>query len=359
MPALEAYATRSREFGADHTALAQDLGVYAKGMVERDVWVGRIGEAFRQADRATGPVPPGVVLTTDEAVNAARERIALDIARQLLQYQDHPVNLSPELVQYAREVARQVGISEQLMLMILWQEQQWYQNADPAGPVDEFGQFFNWSLRELGIRPDKSLGVAHMKVSTLRDLIRTHHLTDVNGRDLNSYSDDELAKWLEVDQRSAIYLAGLYLKDLQHKQGDWSDKQTFYLYASDSDQVREGNRKFGDATEGRQNEIYERGKNWDRVMPAIDAALEWERLSPEERRRALETLAAQRSPDPPLIGEPERQRVHLNFPYPPPPGVQIGAEITKERLPPTVPPPPTSMPPPGPAPTPPPAPPPR
>lgn len=73
--ALETYKTRCREFGADHTELASSLSVHAALMEQLDWWVGRVGEAFRQADRAPGPVPPGVVLSTEEAVEAARERI--------------------------------------------------------------------------------------------------------------------------------------------------------------------------------------------------------------------------------------------------------------------------------------------
>lgn len=71
LQALETYRTRCPEFGADHTDLAYTLGEHATAMEELDGWVGRVGEAFRQADRAPGPAPEGVVLTTEEAVKVA------------------------------------------------------------------------------------------------------------------------------------------------------------------------------------------------------------------------------------------------------------------------------------------------
>ncbi|MGH8884626.1 MAG: hypothetical protein ACRDYX_05530 [Egibacteraceae bacterium] len=75
---LEAYRTRCREFGADHTELAYTLGAHAKGMEGPDGWVGRVGEAFRRADRAPGPVLPGVVLPTEEGLKAKIGREAED-----------------------------------------------------------------------------------------------------------------------------------------------------------------------------------------------------------------------------------------------------------------------------------------
>lgn len=68
---LETYRTRCGEFGADHTALAYALGEYATAMEDLDGWVGRVGEAFRNADRAPGEAPEGVVLTTEESVKVA------------------------------------------------------------------------------------------------------------------------------------------------------------------------------------------------------------------------------------------------------------------------------------------------
>lgn len=68
---LEAYRTRCPQYGADHTQLAYSLGQHATAMEDLDGWVGRVGEAFRHADRAPGPVPVGVVLTTDESVKVA------------------------------------------------------------------------------------------------------------------------------------------------------------------------------------------------------------------------------------------------------------------------------------------------
>lgn len=68
---LQAYRARCPEFGADHTELARTLREHATAMEQLDGWVGRVGEAFRRADRAPGPVPVGVVLTTEDSVKVA------------------------------------------------------------------------------------------------------------------------------------------------------------------------------------------------------------------------------------------------------------------------------------------------
>ncbi|MGH3708597.1 MAG: hypothetical protein ACRDRQ_10940 [Pseudonocardiaceae bacterium] len=66
--ALQTYRIRSGEFGADYSDLAQALGNHARVMENLDDWVGRVGEAFRHADRAPGHAPKGVVRTTDRSV---------------------------------------------------------------------------------------------------------------------------------------------------------------------------------------------------------------------------------------------------------------------------------------------------
>ena len=71
LQSLQTYRTRSPQYGADHTELAYSLGEHATAMEDLDSWVGRVGDAFRQADRAPGPVPVGVVLTTEESVKVA------------------------------------------------------------------------------------------------------------------------------------------------------------------------------------------------------------------------------------------------------------------------------------------------
>lgn len=75
---LEAYRTRCPEGGADHRELAETLRKHATAMEELDGWVGRVGEAFRRADRAPEPAPVGVVRTTDESFLQAKA--ALDKA---------------------------------------------------------------------------------------------------------------------------------------------------------------------------------------------------------------------------------------------------------------------------------------
>lgn len=67
---LEIYRNCCPEYSRDYTDLACTLGEHATAMQELNEWVGRVGGAFRRADRAPGPVPVGVVLTTDEAFNA-------------------------------------------------------------------------------------------------------------------------------------------------------------------------------------------------------------------------------------------------------------------------------------------------
>ncbi|MGH3922563.1 MAG: hypothetical protein ACRDTT_06795, partial [Pseudonocardiaceae bacterium] len=75
---LQTYRTRCPEFSADHTELAHTLGKHASSMEELNGWVKRVEEAFRQADRAPGPTPVGVVLSTDESVLKAAN--VLDLA---------------------------------------------------------------------------------------------------------------------------------------------------------------------------------------------------------------------------------------------------------------------------------------
>jgi hypothetical protein len=57
---LQTYRARCPEYSADHTELAHALGEHAAAMEQLDEWAGRVGEAFRQADRAHGETPAGV-----------------------------------------------------------------------------------------------------------------------------------------------------------------------------------------------------------------------------------------------------------------------------------------------------------
>jgi len=75
---LQTYRTRCPQHGADHTELAYSLGEHATAMEDLDGWVGRVGEAFRHADHAPGPV--GVVRTTDESVLKAANVLDLPLS---------------------------------------------------------------------------------------------------------------------------------------------------------------------------------------------------------------------------------------------------------------------------------------
>jgi tRNA A-37 threonylcarbamoyl transferase component Bud32 len=271
----------------------------------------RFEEALRLANTADERLANGLSRLGTDSLEG-RNGFAESLARKLADFDEHPVNLPPWLVEYAREAARRHGISDRLMLMTLWQEQQWYQNYRGYGPfsvlVDKAGREANelWQDRVDGT---KSMGVTHMKVDTARDLVTRDGLTDPDGRPYSSYSNEELAEKIEHDPQFAIDLTARKLAALQNEDEEqpWSDKQTFFLYAVDDEDptTREANRQYGDSTEDRKNDIRPRAENWDRVAPVIDAQQDWERLSPEDRQRALDSVGA------PDQGSP------LHFPYPP------------------------------------------
>jgi hypothetical protein len=216
--------------------------------------------------------------------------LATKLAMQLMGFTDHPVNLPPELIEYAREAAKRNGISDRLMLMILWQEQQWYQNYGKGkGPAGSFGRWLDRTAQDW-YKHDKSMGVAHMKVATARDVLERHNVKDQQGRPYSSYSDSELAAKLGNDPRFAIDTSARYLSDIKNEPDGWSDKQAFLIYAADTSAVRDANRRYGDSTDARKYDIHARAVNWDRVAPRIDAEWTWEQLSPQDRQRALAQL---------------------------------------------------------------------
>ncbi|NXY96497.1 hypothetical protein HYE82_19300 [Streptomyces sp. BR123] len=69
----------------------------------------------------------------------------------------HPINVSPAQFAALNRAAAETGISRKLLLAILWQEQQWYQNFSPGltGPLAQAGRIFNWTLQQT-LKPDKS-----------------------------------------------------------------------------------------------------------------------------------------------------------------------------------------------------------
>jgi hypothetical protein len=78
----------------------------------------------------------------------------------------------------------------------------------------------------------------------------------------------------------------------------YSSRRTFFIYAADGGNTRDNNKMYGDATDGRRGAIHQRGVNWDRVAPSIQAQQLWSRLSPADRARALQQLGGQPTPRP-------------------------------------------------------------
>ncbi|MEW2418164.1 hypothetical protein AB0953_31345 [Streptomyces sp. NPDC046866] len=87
----------------------------------------------------------------------------------------HPINVSPAQFPALDRAAAETGVSRKLLLAILWQEQQGYQNFSPGltGPLAEAGRVFNWTLQQ-SLKPDKSLGITHMKSDTARAVMENH-----------------------------------------------------------------------------------------------------------------------------------------------------------------------------------------
>ncbi|GAA2738691.1 hypothetical protein [Actinocorallia aurantiaca] len=257
----------------------------------------RFEEAVRLATTADERLAGGLSRLGADNLEG-RTDLAKSLADTLANFGDHPVNLPPGLVELARQLARRHGISDRLMLMTLWQEQQWYQNHGGYGPfstlTEKFGNEFNKNYQKYRDET-KSMGISHMKAETARDIVTQHGMADSNGRPYSSYNDQELAERIEDDPQFALDLTARYLADIQNEDEEqpWSDKQTFLLYAvGDDEGTREANRQYGDSTEDRKHDIRLRAENWDRVAPVIDVQQDWERLSPEDRQRALDSLGS-------------------------------------------------------------------
>ncbi|MFJ6523033.1 hypothetical protein ACIQJ4_32830 [Streptomyces filamentosus] len=209
----------------------------------------------------------------------------------------HPINVPPNVLSAVNLASAETGISRKLLLSILWQEQQWYQNHNPSlrGPLSEFGRFFDWSLT-LGPKPDKSLGITHMKTDTARAVVEKYReqfqLED--GRHLADLSDAELAALIEHQPELDVRLSAYHLKGLREDDhGSDTDKQLFTLYAADTPDVREKNEQYGDESEHRGGDIKARGRNWDAIEPHLDDAMVWEALTDEERLEAIRHLESQ------------------------------------------------------------------
>lgn len=269
----------------------------------RDIVSGALAKATR-ADIGTARVLRTIEgLTTMGDPKLVREALKdnspLAIALRLSGGLDglHPVNVPPTVLAAVDRAAQETNISRKLLLAILWQEQQWYQNHNPSlrGPLTEFGRFFDWSLA-VGPYPGKSLGITHMKLETARRTIENHpqafRLAD--GRSLGDVSDAELAAEIEADPELDVRLSAYHLQDLgMNPYGARTDKDLFVLYSADTPEVRELNEQHGTESGRRGGDIRPRGENWDRIEPHLEDAMAWEALSEEERALAVAQLESQ------------------------------------------------------------------
>ncbi|MFB7935541.1 hypothetical protein [Streptomyces sp. NPDC056049] len=302
---------RRQGFSVDDSGRVNDPGAGKEGAEdkasERSQAQGIIKDALTRASRAD--TTAALSLRTVEGMTALGDaKLAeqallpnspLAIALRLSGGLDglHPINVPPNVLSAVNLASAETGISRKLLLSILWQEQQWYQNHNPSlrGPLSEFGRFFNWGLT-LGLKPDKSLGITHVKTDTARGVADTYRdafqLED--GRYLADLSDHELAALIEHQPELDVRLSAYYLMDLQQNQhGAGTDKQLFTLYAADDADVRDKNEQYGDESEHRGNAIKARGNNWDAIEPHLDDAMAWEALTDEERLEAIRQLESQ------------------------------------------------------------------
>jgi hypothetical protein len=237
----------------------------------------------------------------------------IGIALRMLGRSDgvHFVNISEEQMQALKAASLETGVSEDLLLAIVWQEQQWYQNFDSGTDsfVADAGRIFDWTLEQT-IKPDKSLGITHMKIATARKVMDSARRDyTVNGQFIGDLSDAQLAKWIEENPGEDIRLSAYYLAQMKRDpHGSGSDKQLFLLYAADTPQVRDANARYGDATGPRGGAIHDRATNWDRLQPDLKDAQDWAALSDEQRRVALAALS---------VDIPTGQKVDLSPVYAP------------------------------------------
>lgn len=268
---------------------------------------GIITEALRKAGQAD--VDTARALRTIEGLTAvsdpklAKEALTpgspLAVALALAGGTDglHPINVSPAQFAAVNRAAAETGISRKLLLAILWQEQQWYQNFSPGltGPLAQAGRIFNWTLQQT-VKPDKSLGITHMKPDTAREVMMRNReaFTLRDGTFLGDLDDARLTKYIEENPDENIRMSAYHLQRLQEEPyGAKTDKQLFTLYAADTPGVRELNEQYGDESGERANDIRTRGENWDRLEPHLDDAMAWHALTDEQRAGAVRQLESQ------------------------------------------------------------------
>ncbi|MCF3179311.1 hypothetical protein IPZ70_05010 [Streptomyces polychromogenes] len=209
----------------------------------------------------------------------------------------HPVNVSPAQIAAVNRASAETGISRKLLLAILWQEQQWYQNFSPGltGPLPVGGRVFDWTLQQT-VKPDKSLGITHMKPETAREVMSQNRgaFSLPDGTFLGDLGDAELTKYIEENPDEDVRLSAYHLSDLKRNHyGAKTDKQLFTLYAADTPGVRELNEQYGDESGSRGGDIRTRGEHWDKVEPHLDDAMAWYALTDEQRATAMRQLESQ------------------------------------------------------------------
>jgi hypothetical protein len=219
------------------------------------------------------------------------------LALRLIEENDtvHPLNINAEEMQAIQEASKETGISQDLLMAIVWQEQQWYQNVDPGqdSALAEGGHIFDWTL-EQSIKPDKSLGITHMKLATAREVIKGNQQAfTINGTYLGDLSNSQLTKYIEENPSVDIRLSAYDLKLLKaNPHGAKTDKQLFLLYAADTPQVRDANELYGDATAPRGGAIHSRAANWDKLQGPLRDTKAWAALTDAQRKAAMATIAA-------------------------------------------------------------------
>ncbi|CAL9461841.1 hypothetical protein SUDANB95_02638 [Actinosynnema sp. ALI-1.44] len=278
-----------------------DLGKWAVNCAS--LMVSAALTAANQADeRAAGRLR--VITALTDSTDPAAVRRALDaaagdpvqIALRLLGAGElHPLNIPAELMDAVRRAARETGVSESLLLAIVWQEQQWYQNFEPdGGPLTETWRFLEWTAQQT-IEPDKSLGITHMKMDTIREVMNGNReaFTTEDGTFLGDLGDADLAAYVEKNPEENIRLSAHHLAQLaENPHGASTDKQLFLLYAADTDQVRDYNDRYGDSTAARSGDIRDRAAAWDSFQSRLDDTNAWSRLTEQQRRQALADIAA-------------------------------------------------------------------
>ncbi|MFD7641284.1 hypothetical protein ACFV4P_11580 [Kitasatospora sp. NPDC059795] len=282
----------------------------------------------------------------------------------------HPINVPPELIEAARRASAETGVSTDLLLSVLWQEQQWYQALEPGldGPLTAIGRRADWAAAE-SLKPDKSLGITHIKPATARAAIDRDPAAFPG---LAALSDAQLAKYIEENPAEDVRLSAHHLKRLrQDHHGAITDKQLFLLYAADTPQVRDSNSRYGDDGSHRGAAIKDRSDSWDSLQQSLRDADAWNNLPEAERRKALANLASRTPNDTELALNPVyaapgvSTTAHGTAPLPPDrprpptlpsPTLPSPTAPSPAAPPPPAPPPPAAAPPapsPGPAPTPP------